>query len=305
MPKISELATQASPTTAAVVPIVQSSTTYKATLATLPISTATQTALDLKTTNSAAAITGGTITGITDLAVADGGTGASTAGAARTNLGSTATGDTLFTAASASAAFTAIKQDASETATGVVELATSAEYATGTDAVRALTPATARAQNIVAGTVVASTSGTSIDFTSIPSWVKKLTVLLIGVSTNGTSNLMVQVGDAGGVEASGYLGSAGYLGNAIATAATLFTTGFGVTATVASSTVTHGAISLTLQNASTNTWVAVGSVGFSDGAGVAFCGGSKSLSATLDRVRITTVNGTDAFDAGSINILYE
>jgi hypothetical protein len=33
--------------------------------------------------------------------------------------------------------------------------------------------------------------------------------------------------------------------------------------------------------------------------------GTKSLSATLDRIRITTVNGTDTFDAGSINILYE
>jgi hypothetical protein len=45
------------------------------------------TAIATKTDNNAANITGGTITGITDLAVADGGTGASTASGARTNLG--------------------------------------------------------------------------------------------------------------------------------------------------------------------------------------------------------------------------
>ena len=44
------------------------------------------TAISTKTDNSAAAITGGSITGITDLAIADGGTGASTATAAINNL---------------------------------------------------------------------------------------------------------------------------------------------------------------------------------------------------------------------------
>lgn len=48
---------------------------------------AIEVAVATKTDNSSAAITGGTITGITDLAIADGGTGASTASGARTNLG--------------------------------------------------------------------------------------------------------------------------------------------------------------------------------------------------------------------------
>jgi hypothetical protein len=51
------------------------------------------TAVATKTDNSAAAITGGSITGITDLAVADGGTGASTATAALNNLLPTQTGN--------------------------------------------------------------------------------------------------------------------------------------------------------------------------------------------------------------------
>lgn len=92
MPKISELPSVAAPLTTDTIPLVEAGVTSRATLASLPISTATQTALDLKTTNSAAAITGGTITGITDLAVADGGTGASTAADARTSLGAAASG---------------------------------------------------------------------------------------------------------------------------------------------------------------------------------------------------------------------
>jgi hypothetical protein len=92
MPKISELTTVASPLSTDTIPLVEAGATKKATLASLPVSDAVTTALALKTTNSAAAITGGTITGITDLAVADGGTGASTAIGARTNLGAAASG---------------------------------------------------------------------------------------------------------------------------------------------------------------------------------------------------------------------
>jgi hypothetical protein len=63
---------------------------------------------------------------------------------------------------------------------------------------------------ITAGTAVASTSGTSIDFTSIPSWVKRITVMIAGVSTNGSSIIQIQLGDSGGVETSGYTGTTGY-----------------------------------------------------------------------------------------------
>lgn len=141
----------------------------------------------------------------------------------------------------------------------------------------------------------ATTSGTSIDFTSIPSWAKKITVMLIGVSTNGSSNVMVQIGASGGIETTGYLGASG---------ATSFTTGFGNDAAV-STAVRHGAIVLTLQKASTNTWIAQGVIGRSDTATAIATGGSKSLAGALDRLRLTTVNGTDAFDAGAVSIHYE
>ena len=59
---------------------------------------------------------------------------------------------------------------------------------------------------IASGTAVASTSGTSIDFTGIPSWVKRITVMLNGVSTNGTSPKLVQLGSAS-ISTTGYLSS--------------------------------------------------------------------------------------------------
>ena len=146
---------------------------------------------------------------------------------------------------------------------------------------------------ITSGTAVASTSGTSIDFTGIPSWVKRITVMFNGVSTNGTSAVIVQVG-SGSVTTTGYLGSAN---------SSNFTTGFSDGIANASAN-RQGTFTLTLFGS--NVWVCGLSIGasgvtLSNGGG----GFSVPLSGTLDRVRITTVNGTDTFDAGSINILYE
>jgi hypothetical protein len=156
---------------------------------------------------------------------------------------------------------------------------------------------------IKSGTAVASTSGTSIDFTSIPSWVKRVTVMFNGVSTNGTSPVRVQLG-AGSIESTGYSGSSGVFATAVGFA--LVSAGFDFvgTETSQSATYTRGGI-LALCLLGSNTWVANGNLGLSDTARAYSITGLKSLSGTLDRVRITTVNGTDTFDAGSINILYE
>jgi hypothetical protein len=148
----------------------------------------------------------------------------------------------------------------------------------------------------------ASTSGTSIDFTSIPSWVKKITVALNGVSTSGTSNLLVQIGDSGGVETSSYTSGAGML-FPTAVAATS-TAGFVVTADNLANAAHYGHIVLTLTNASNNSWVESSSI-YQGSSRWTMSAGGKSTSATLDRVRITTVNGSDTFDTGTINILYE
>ena len=160
--------------------------------------------------------------------------------------------------------------------------------------------------SIVSGTAQASTSGTSIDFTSIPSWVKRITFNYSGLSTSGTSVPIIQIGDSGGVETSGYLGATMRFvaGGSGGTAA--FTTGVGLVESLVATDVIHGAVVLYLQDSSTNTWVATVAGGASALAAIGYSGGaSKSLSATLDRVRLTTVGGADTFDAGKVNILYE
>lgn len=157
---------------------------------------------------------------------------------------------------------------------------------------------------MVLETVKASTSGTAIDFTGIPSWVKRITVMFRGVSTNGTSSPAIQLGTSVGIETTNYLGACLSLATA-GNGAVNHTSGFilGTVITAAASSVRHGSVVLT--NISDNTWTAQGVMGSSEGAYAAVVGGSKTLSATLDRVRITTVNGADTFDAGTINLLLE
>jgi hypothetical protein len=154
----------------------------------------------------------------------------------------------------------------------------------------------------VQGTAVASTSGTSIDFTSIPSWVKRVTVMFSGVSTNGSSNIVVRLG-SGSVQATGYNGATMNLVNAGAVNGINYSTGFEGFANAGAPDIFNGI--LTFANISSNTWTCSGTLGLSSSARGNFFGGFVSLSGTLDRLRITTVNGTDTFDAGSINILYE
>lgn len=148
-------------------------------------------------------------------------------------------------------------------------------------------------------TALASTSGTSIDFTAIPLWVKRITVMFNSVSTSGTSNIIVQIG-------SGSFTTSGYLGTAMTTTGattTLFTTGFILDNNPAAAQLSSGL--MTIVNLTGNTWAETSTVGGSTSVALRFGAGSVPISGTLDRVRITTAGGTDTFDAGTINIMYE
>jgi hypothetical protein len=154
---------------------------------------------------------------------------------------------------------------------------------------------------LTSGTAVTLITGTSVDFTGIPSWVKRITVMLSGVSLSGSSLIQVQLGDVGGIENTGYLGSCNTFDNS--PSATNYSSGFLALENPNAAWLTHGI--MTLANVSGNLWVESHSLGLTGTTAVSVGGGSKTLSDTLTQVRITTVNGTDTFDAGTINILYE
>jgi len=170
-------------------------------------------------------------------------------------------------------------------------------------ATQTLTNKTIQGGTITSGTAV-SASSTSVDFISIPSWVKRITVMFNGVSTNGSSIMQIQLGDSGGVETTSYSAM-------VSNVQTTSNTTRGVTATSgfilqhaggASETILGGAA--VFSSLGSDSWVCYGAL-YVDASGLNTPSGLKTLSGTLDRVRITTVNGTDTFDAGSINILYE
>ena len=159
-------------------------------------------------------------------------------------------------------------------------------------------------------TAVASTSGTSIDFTGIPSWCKRLTVMFSGVSLSGTDAIILQLGDSGGIEATGYVGNRFDTNDAGAINVTAFSTSFLLTSSGGGSSAVNlysGQVILSLLDASTNTWVMNGSISpttSSTAARITIFSGGKPLSSTLTQLSIGR-SGTNTFDAGTVNILYE
>ena len=137
---------------------------------------------------------------------------------------------------------------------------------------------------------------TAVDYTSIPSWVKRITVMLNGVSTNGASNFLIQIG-SGSIQTTGYVS-----GSEIGTTAAISTVGM-ILQTGSSALAWSGIF--TFASLGSNTWISGHSTARSSDGGSNTGGGTVTLSGALDRLRITTVNGIDTFDAGSINILYE
>jgi len=139
-------------------------------------------------------------------------------------------------------------------------------------------------------------SGTVVLFTGIPSWVKRVTVMFSGVTRSASANILIQIG-SGSVTTTGYVSTANGTNQANATGGFSSTSGFGLRAG------TLSALSVTTLVGS-NVYVNAMSGKFST-SDAQFGGGDVTLGGSLDRVNITTTNGTDTFTGGTINILYE
>lgn len=218
-------------------------------------------------------------------------------GTAKTTTTTSFTGSIAGTTLTASAVTGTIQVGQLITGTGVTAGTTITALGTGTGGAGTYTVSTSQTTASTTITVV------GIDFTGIPSTAKRITVMFQGVSTSGTSNHIVQIGSSS-FTTTGYLGTCSNVATASANSSQM-STGFLVNNGAAAAAIYHGSIVLTLINSSTNAWTESGSLGRSDGTAGYFSAGSLALSGALDRVRVTTVNGTDTFDAGSINIMWE
>ncbi len=152
------------------------------------------------------------------------------------------------------------------------------------------------------GTEQASTSGTTIDFTGIPAGVRSIDIMFEGVSVDGTQDMLIQIGDSGGFETTGYVSTTMLIANGGSATSTSSTAGF-VFSSNAATDVLSGIMSLRLKDPDNFTWVS-GHNASVNTTTVTSGGGHKSLSAELTQVRITSVSTPDDFDAGSINIQY-
>jgi len=148
-------------------------------------------------------------------------------------------------------------------------------------------------------TAISPASGNILDFTDVPANAKRITVMFAGLSTNGTSPICVQLGVSSTPETADYYGAVQNAGGA-----TNHTNGFRLRAsTGGAAEVYHGMLVLTKLTG--NVWVCSGASGLSNAANSWWVAGSKTLAGVLDSVHVTMVNGTDAFDAGEVNVAVE
>ena len=225
------------------------------------------------------------------------GTSVSTAAAA-TFTGATVGINTTLTASAVTGTI-AIGQ--SITGTNIASGTTITAFGTGSGGAGTYTISPA-STGTVSGTITAGS--TAVDFTSIPSWAKRITIIINGVSLSSTGNLLFQIGTGGTPTTSGYTGACGIIGGSGTTAVANSTSGIPL---IINSATTSVSGSIFFYNQTSNTWVCNGNTSYVTGnGGMSAIGGNIALGGTLDMVRITsTAAGTNVFDAGSVNILYE
>jgi hypothetical protein len=216
------------------------------------------------------------------------------------------TATTSFTGANSGVNNTTITSSAVTGTIQVGQVIRGTGIAAGTTIIAQVSGTTGGAGNYTVSTAITgAVSGTitivGVDYLDIPSWAKRITVMFNGTSANSVSPMLIRLGTSAGIAATGYLSTLGYMDGAATTGAGSQTTGFYYSPGVAANAV-KGYYSLV--NMTGNVWIGSGALAYSNDSQV-FGAGSVTLSGVLDRLRITSVSGTDTFDGGSVNILYE
>jgi hypothetical protein len=153
----------------------------------------------------------------------------------------------------------------------------------------------------VVGTVQATTSGTAFDFT-IPVWAKRVSVHFRGVSLSGTDDILVQIGTGGAATTSGYVSTSTAADHTGGTSGASSTAGF-IVNLASAAIVLSGSMTINLIDAATNAWVA-SHAGKHTTTQTVHGGGDGALAGALNFLRVTRT-GTDTFDAGAVNVMYE
>lgn len=147
-----------------------------------------------------------------------------------------------------------------------------------------------------------SASGTAVDFTGIPSWAKRVTIVFSDISTTGTSPFQIQIGSVSGIETSGYAGGYNFTNASVSSGNTTSGLKFQPAQAAAVGSFVGSAALIKISG---NSWVLHGEVYRQDVSGSCRSLCTKTLSGILYSIRLTTENGTDTFDAGSVNIMWE
>lgn len=147
-----------------------------------------------------------------------------------------------------------------------------------------------------------SLTGTSVDITGIPSWVKRVMIVMEGVSCSATANTLIQLGTASGFETTGYVGSVDSWGTTTSVTAWPVT-GCEITQGVTASQSYSGIATFMLVTG--NIWVMTFNGGGEVTGQAEMSAGTKALLGALTQFRITTTAGTATFDGGHVNVLYD
>lgn len=179
-----------------------------------------------------------------------------------------------------------------------LDAASTAEMQTGTSTSKAPSVAAIRGGLIVLNASEATTSGTFKDKTGIPSWANKIRAKFTGLSTNGSSFPMVQAIVSGSPVTSGYTGSCNFDGGGGNTLSNL-STGVLLASAWGASSIISGELEFSRFAPGSNTWTFKGQLGFSNAVGNTSVAGHIALAGDIEGLRLTTVGGTDAMDAGA------